>query len=47
MLHEIADNLAQVVIPNPCRLRVRDLLFARIEEKADSEPRSKSERRSE
>jgi hypothetical protein len=31
-------------IPNPRSLRVRDLLFANIEEKADSSPRSKGER---
>ena len=47
MSHELADNLAQIVIPNPRLLRVRDLLFARIVEKADSSPRSKSERGSE
>jgi hypothetical protein len=45
-LRQAAEKVG-FVIPNPRRLLVRDLLFARKPKKTDSSPRSKTERGSE
>ena len=42
-LPQYSGMAPKIVIPNPRLLRVRDLLFARAEAKADSQPRSGNE----